>query len=513
MTNRPNWKQYQSQLQRKTSARRFLRRTRRFWGLLPLLLLAVYGLTAGLSGSSPLPTPPVAAPAPQAASAPAEKPAGAPAVLVASPAPAHKPAGVPVAVAVPPALAEKPAGAPVALVASLAPAAQPVAAAPKSSPVLTKSDLQVLIDHNRFINLTESSFPFEMDGHRFTVETSLNPQLQSYLLKRMDREHCRFIAVVAMEPATGRLLAMAGFDKDNPTNANPCIETLFPAASIFKIVTAAAAVEKLGFSPTSSLSFTGGKYTLYKSQLKDQQNRYTRYISFRDAFAQSVNPVFGKIGARSLGKNALQQYAEAFGFNRAIHFEIPLAPSTVSISDEPYQLAEIASGFNRQTVISPLHGAMLVATILNGGEMVAPTIVDQITDAHGRPLYRQHRQALNQAISPTASKIVNTLMAATVHDGTSRKAFKGYGRDRVLSRLNIGGKTGSISNKTNELRYDWFVGFAEEKNGSEKIAISVVVAHEKYIGTRAGQYARLVIERFFGDYFTQTAPASPKASS
>jgi hypothetical protein len=483
MTYTPSWKVYQAQLQRKTRLRRLLRRTRRLWALLPLLLLVVYGLTAGLSGSdsSPLPaTPP--APSPRVAPDP--------------PPPAPKPAPVPAA---------KPQSPPVAAVAPPAPAAQPAEAA--SAPVLTKADLQVLIDPSRFINLTEAAFPLEMDGRRFTVETSLNPQLQSQLLKRMDREHCRYIAVVAMEPATGRLLAMAGFDKDNPASANPCIETRFPAASIFKIVTAAAAVEKLGFRPGSSLSFNGGKYTLYKSQLKDQQNRYTRYITFRDAFAQSVNPVFGKLGARTLGKDALQQYAEAFGFNRPIDFEIPLAPSTVSFSDEPYQWAEIASGFNRQTVISPLHGAMLAATILNGGQMVAPTVVDQISDASGRPLYRQHRQPLNRAISPSASKIVNTLMEATVLGGTSRKAFKGHQRHRVLSQLNIGGKTGSISNRNNELRFDWFVGFAEEKNGSEKIAISVVVAHEKYIGVRAGQYARLVIERFFGDYFSQTAAA------
>lgn len=481
MTHTPSWKVYQAQLQRKTRLRRLLRRTRPLWVLLPLLLLVVYGLTAGLSGSdsSPLPPPPPLAPSPTVAPDPPP-----------APAPVAKPQSPPAA--------------------APAPAAQPAAAG--SAPVLTKADLQVLIDPSRFINLTEAAFPLEMDGRRFTVETSLNPQLQSQLLKRMDRKHCRYIAVVAMEPASGRLLAMAGFDKDNPASANPCIETRFPAASIFKIVTAAAAVEKLGFRPGSSLSFNGGKYTLYKSQLNDQQNRYTRYISFKDSFAQSVNPVFGKLGARTLGKDALQQYAEAFGFNRPIDFEIPLAPSTVFLSDEPYQWAEIASGFNRQTIISPLHGAILAATILNGGQMVAPTIVDQITDAHGRPVYRQHRQPLDRAISPSASKIVNTLMAATVHAGTSRKAFKGHGRDRVLSRLNIGGKTGSISNRSNELRYDWFVGFAEEKNGSEKIAISVVVAHEEYIGTRAGQYARLVIERFFGDYFTQAA-AGPKASS
>ncbi len=487
MTHTPSWKVYQDQLQRKRRLRRLLRRTRRLWALLPLLLVLIYGLTAGLSGSdsSPPPIPPPT-PSSKAAAAPAPPP-------VPAPAPAAKPQSPPPAAVVPP-----------------APAARP--AAPGSSPVLTKADLQVLLDPGRFINLTEAAFPFEMDGRRFTVETSLNPQLQSQLLKRMDRRHCRYIAVVAMEPATGRLLAMAGFDKDNPASANPCIETRFPAASIFKIVTAAAAVEKLGFRPGSSLSFNGGKHTLYKSQLKDQQNRYTRYITFRDAFAQSVNPVFGKLGARTLGKDALQQYAEAFGFNRPIDFEIPLAPSTVSLSEEPYQWAEIASGFNRQTIISPLHGALLAATLLNGGQMVAPTVVDRISDASGRTLYHRQRQPLSRAISPAASKIVHTLMEATVHGGTSRKVFRGHQRHRVLSQLNIGGKTGSISNRSNELRFDWFVGFAEEKKGSEKIAISVVVAHEEYIGTRAGQYARLVIERFFGDYFSQIAAAGAKAS-
>jgi penicillin-binding protein A len=493
MTHTPSWKVYQDQLQRKTRLRRLLRRTRRLWALLPLLLVVIYGLTAGLSGSdsSPLPppaplsvAPPPSAPPPAAAPAPEPAPA---------PTPAAKPQSPPPVAAVPP-----------------APAAQPAVSG--SSPVLTKADLQVLLDPGRFINLTEAAFPFEMDGRRFTVETSLNPQLQSQLLKRMDRRHCRYIAVVAMEPATGRLLAMAGFDKDNPASANPCIETRFPAASIFKIVTAAAAVEKLGFRPGSSLSFNGGKHTLYKSQLKDQQNRYTRYITLRDAFAQSVNPVFGKLGARTLGKDALRQYAEAFGFNRPIDFEIPLAPSTVSFSEEPYQWAEIASGFNRQTIISPLHGALLAATLLNGGQMVAPTVVDRISDASGRTLYHRQHQPLSRAISPAASKIVNTLMEATVHGGTSRKVFQGHQRHRVLSQLNIGGKTGSISNRSNELRFDWFVGFAEEKNGAEKIAISVVVAHEEYIGTRAGQYARLVIERFFGDYFSQIAAAGAKAS-
>jgi membrane carboxypeptidase/penicillin-binding protein len=52
-------------------------------------------------------------------------------------------------------------------------------------------------------------------------------------------------------------------------------------------------------------------------------------------------------------------------------------------------------------------------------------------------------------------------MRTTIDKGTCRKAFRGYQRDRVLSKLAIGGKTGSINNKTNDIRFDWFVGFAQ----------------------------------------------------
>jgi beta-lactamase class D len=103
-------------------------------------------------------------------------------------------------------------------------------------------------------------------------------------------------------------------------------------------------------------------------------------------------------------------------------------------------------------------------------------------------------------------------MRATVRSGTSRKAFKGYRRDRVLSKLIIGGKTGSINNKTQDARFDWFVGFAEEKDGPEKLVVAAVVAHEKYIGTRSSRYARMAIRRHFRDYFLKQAAVSKKAS-
>jgi len=381
-----------------------------------------------------------------------------------------------------------------------------------SKKTIDKNDVQALLDKKVFVNLKRKSFDLVVDGHKLSVNTSLDLSLQHYLQKKIDKSTSRYVGIVAMEPSTGRVLSMVSFDKTDPSN-NPCIDNEFPAASIFKIVTAAAAIEKCDFNLSSKFSYNGRKYTLYKSQLKNKTNKYTNKITFKDSFAQSVNPVFGKIGAHYLGKSNLEEYALAFGFNRKINFEIPLAPSFISLSDDPYHWAEIASGFNHKTKISPIHGAVMTSAILNQGRMIEPTIVDQIIDGTGRTIYRSHLVAMNQAVTSEASDVVNRLMMAAIRSGTCSKMFRGCRTDHVLSKLNIGGKTGSIDTKKHDGRYDWFVGFAEEKEGSGKLVISIIVAHEKYIGIRASQYARMAIKQYFRDYFARNKTDIKRASS
>lgn len=367
---------------------------------------------------------------------------------------------------------------------------------------LSKNELRSLLDASRFTNLQEKGFDFIAAGKKLHVETSLDLSLQHYLQSQLNPATSRYIGIVAMDPATGKILSMAGYDKAVPEN-NPCIDSQFPAASIFKIITAAAAIEKLSVDPASEFTYNGGKHTLYKSQLREKTNQYTQRITLMDSFAQSVNPVFGKLGANHLGAAILEQYAQAFGFNRPIEFEIPVVSSSAHFSDEPYQWAEMASGFNRKTTISPLHGAVLTAAIINGGKLIEPSIVDQITDETGKIIYCSRPRTIHQAISSHASEMMDSLMEATITSGTAKKIFKGHRRDRVLSRLHMGGKTGSIDNTIGDARFDWFVGYAQEKEGDRQMVISVVVAHEKYIGIRSAEYARMAIKQYFKDYFTK----------
>ena len=370
----------------------------------------------------------------------------------------------------------------------------------KSREKLTKHRIQSLLRGKKIINLEQSAFDVVSKERRLHVQTSLDMSLQNFLMGYLNTATSRYIGIVVMEPSTGRVLAMVGYDKTD-SSGNPCVDSHFPAASVFKIVTAAAAIETKDYTSDTPLTYNGRKHTLYKSQLKDKRNKWTRKTTLRRSFAESVNPVFGKIGLLVLGKSPLEAYAQAFGFNDEIAFEVPVGTSTAILSEDPYQWAEVASGFNRSTRISPLHGAMIASAIINRGRLFEPAVIDRVTDVDGNILYEGEAHLIRQAMQPEGTQVMNRLMAETVKSGTGRKTFRGYKKDKVLSRLNIGGKTGSINNAAHDVRYDWFVGFAEDKKGSGKIVVSTLVAHEKYIGTRAAQYAKAAMKQFFKRHF------------
>jgi len=381
---------------------------------------------------------------------------------------------------------------------------------------LSRAQLKDIISNINFIHTDKNIFSVDAPEASYKIKTSIDVYLQEYLLslldrlKKLTRGKPQRIAFVVMEADTGKIIAMTGFDLENP-DANPCIESDYPAASIFKIVTASAAVETLGYTPQTQLYFNGNKYTLYKRQLKNVKNKYTYKISFSRAFAESVNPVFGKIGKNYLGKEKLESYAAAFGFNRIIHSELPFVSGNFKTNSNEYHLAELGCGFNNDTTLSPLFGAMLISGVVNSGNIMLPSIVEQVTDADGKIIYKNKKTTYITAIKPETAATMMQLMEKTISTGTARKSFRGASKDNVLSTLVIGGKTGSLYNKNNTVKYDWFTGFGKEKKTNnlkvtrKKIALSIIVGHRKYIGTRASIYAKMILKKYFKKNAAKTA--------
>jgi len=400
-------------------------------------------------------------------------------------------------------------------VARLQPATTRETPKPPERKFWNRSQLQSLLGQETFLNRTDPHFEIQQGPRRFAGSTTLDPQLQHDLVTELNtwmakERYCsRYVGVVVMDPANGKVLGFAGHDKLSP-GTNPCLSNQFPAASIFKIVTAAAALESGNITRGTKLNYNGRPHTLYKSQLKDKHNKYTRYLTLQEAFAKSINPVFGKLGANRLGREKLAAYAEVFAFNQSIPWEFPLPASHFRINNEPYYWAEIASGFNQDTTLSPLHGAMITAAMVNGGALMVPNLVATLKDDQGNLVYLARHNKLKQAVTADTARAIMAMMEATITAGTGRKAFSGYRKDPVLARLRLGGKTGTINNAP---RFDWYVGFARDRESNEQLAVAALVAHEEYIGQRAAQYAKLAIKSHFARYFMrQAAPTAPAAA-
>ncbi|MBW1801116.1 MAG: hypothetical protein JRJ85_10355 [Deltaproteobacteria bacterium] len=332
----------------------------------------------------------------------------------------------------------------------------------------------------------------------FHVETSIDTGLQNYITNLLNRSLTHNAAVVVMKPDNGQILALVNHG-NGPANQseNLCLKAAFPAASLFKIVSAAAAIEARGFRPEKSLAYRGRNYTLYRSQLTRKKGRYTTKVSFKKACSKSINPVFGKMGIYDLGRVLMEEYAGKFLFNRNIPFDMPLEMSRIQIADDDFALAEIASGFNKRTLISPLHAALITSAIANGGKMMTPWFVKRVRDDTGHILYHVHPAEIVQPIKAETASTLRILMNETVRNGTVRKSFRSLLRRKQFKDVEFGAKTGTINDRLDKFKFDWVTAYALPKTGRGGICLTTLAIHGEKLGIRARDIARLIIKNHF----------------
>jgi len=361
-----------------------------------------------------------------------------------------------------------------------------------------KQDLSALISPLNLEFSPENEAPLLVvnEEEKLKVEISLNTALQTYILRLLRRSRTSQAAVIALKPTNGQILAMASYGQSGKTE-NLCLKADFPAASLFKIISAAAAIEARGFTPEKTVTFKGMKHTLYKSQLKQGEGRYSTKTSFKKAFSGSINPVFGKIGIYDLGEAYLSEYADKFLFNREIPFDLPLAVSSIHIPKDEFGLAEIASGFNKKTLISPLHASLITAAIANYGIMVEPWLVRRVKDESGEALYRARYARLGKAIEEDTARQLKILMKDTVRNGTCRKAFLPLRQKKSFRDIEIGAKTGTINDPQDLYKYDWVTAYVLPLDQSKGMCITVLAIHGKILGIRASEMARHIIQHHY----------------
>jgi cell division protein FtsI/penicillin-binding protein 2 len=364
--------------------------------------------------------------------------------------------------------------------------------------VLTKGEVaEVLLNPASFYQ-----FPSEADFSlsdrakiRTKIQYTFDLKLQKVMENLFQSYGPDYGAFVAVDAVTGRILSMVSYSRTRKNSDNLALRATFPSASVFKVVTAAAAIEAHKISANTVIPFNGRNHTLYRGQiLKSNITRWTRFITLKEAFARSVNTVFGKIGAYTVGSDGMRMYADRFGFNRKIAADLPVQEGRAPIPDDAWGLAETASGFTRENTMSPLQGALIAASVVNDGVMMEPYAVESVSRSDGALLYTATPKVATVTMDPATASEIRSLMKETVLHGTSRGSFRGFFRKDFMD-FDVGGKTGSLTGFDPKGKYDWFVGYAH--SSGRKIAVAALTIHEKQWRVKSSYLARRAIESYF----------------
>ncbi|MDR2729072.1 MAG: hypothetical protein LBB56_08050 [Chitinispirillales bacterium] len=339
---------------------------------------------------------------------------------------------------------------------------------------------QLIKQHGLDINTPEQTIAANKDT--LTLSLSIDTSLQRLANRLLRRYKPRCGAVAAIDPVTGRVLAFASYtgEGESITGNDLYLKSIFPAASVFKTITAAAGIEKAGMNGKSQIPHFGGNHTLYRTQLQENL-KVSRNISLEDAYAYSINPAFARIALFMTSKDVLTDYGKRFGFNTPVPFELDADISEMFAPDSEFSVAEFASGFNRQTSISPLFGALIASAICEGGLVPRPTVIDSIRSSKKDTcVYSRHTDYWKRAIKEQTAKELKGLMMKVAHYGTARNSFRQIRNSPKFSEYEFGGKTGSV-NKQGLGRVDWFVGFGRHpQDKTRRIAVGVVTTHGEY---------------------------------
>jgi peptidoglycan glycosyltransferase len=334
-----------------------------------------------------------------------------------------------------------------------------------------------------------------VDYKEFRLVLTLNTALQNLIIKDLINQKYVSVSMVVMESSTGRILSMAerrGEAGDPLTkDKSSLVAARAPAASLMKIVTAAAAIEKTGIDPETEIAFRGGCRALHHQNWLRDPGLDRQKLTFAKAFGSSCNTVFSRLALYWTGLGTLRQYAERFMFNKPIPSDLKFDTSVALLPEQEtattLEVGEAGAGFGASK-LSPVHAAMLSAAAGNNGVMMAPHIVDEAFDKAGKLVYKAKPKVISQVYSPETAEKMLQLMHATVESGTSRKYFRR--RKSGVLGSEVGGKTGTLSDaEARQTLYTWFSGSAplfDEAN----VSIGTLVASPQNWVVRATKLAQ-----------------------
>lgn len=321
------------------------------------------------------------------------------------------------------------------------------------------------------------------------VVTTIDSNIQAAAEKAMSG---RRGAVVALDAKTGAILAAASvpfFDPNDMSESlfsasneggslfNRALQGRYPPGSAFKPLILAAALQSKAVSEKQTF-YDNGSYMVDGFEINNYEMETHGRLDLKSALAYSSNVVFVQVGLAA-GGAAIRDMAQHIGMFQEPNLGVPAVashlPSLKDLSSDR-AIAQVSIG-QGEAWVSPLHMAMMTATIANGGYTVQPYLVQSVGGENVVP-------------PQTHTRVINEKVVEFVTDAMREVVRRGTGTRAAVKGATVYGKTGTADNPGGK-PHAWFIGFATMKTGT--IAVAAVVENAGTGGYQAAPIVAKVI--------------------
>jgi cell division protein FtsI (penicillin-binding protein 3) len=357
----------------------------------------------------------------------------------------------------------------------------------------------------REIAMGKTSFEKE-DHYRniiLTIDKPIQHITETELGRGVEKWGAKGGMAIAMDPWSGKILAMVSFPTFNPNQfiqyrskswRNRALSDVFEPGSMFKAFLAAAALEEQVVRPSDSFFCENGSYKVYDRTIHDHSKH--GYLTFQQIIKFSSNIGASKVGEK-MGKERLYRYISAFGFGEKTRIGLP--GEGKGIVHHPRYWSPVALdtiSFGQGVSVTGVQLAAALSAIANGGSLMKPYVVEKITNEKGEVVQSFKPETVRKVISEETARKVRVLLKAATEKG-------GTGEGAVPAGYEVAGKTGtaqkvdSLMGGYSDDRYvSGFMGFAPAD--APKLVVLVIVDEpqgDSYGGVVAAPIFKMIMEK------------------
>ncbi len=361
----------------------------------------------------------------------------------------------------------------------------------------------------------DKGYSAPQDG--FNVVLTIDETIQYIAERALDRMfkkyNCKGASIIVMNPKTGEILAFANRPTYNleevsqstpESRTNRAIVFTYEPGSVFKIVTASAALQENVIRETDLINCEHGAYRVANHILHDHEPLGT--ITFKQVIEQSSNIGTTKV-AQKLGANRVYNYAHHFRFGIKTGIDLPGEASGILKPVSRWSKTSIgAVPIGQEVTVTPVQLLGAISAIANDGIYMRPYVVKYVKDSRGEIIVAHAPQVLDRVITKATTQRVKAILKGVVDEGTGTKA--------AIPGTTVAGKTGTaqkvVSGTYSHAHfYATFVGFAPVDNPRLAAVVVFDDPHPAYYG---GTVAAPVFSEVVGDALKYLNTMHPPAA-